>query len=107
MNHSNLPQKCHSSLEITRFRTQSQGGCDILRPQHWCYTNLTNYEFSCKSLMQLSRNSSHKPGTNLSDFFNLLLDGIQDGFENSFRKKKKCIFEVVQSYENDFHEILH
>ena len=32
---------------------------------------------------------SHKPGTNLSDFFyfNLLLDGIQDGFVISFRKK--------------------
>ena len=40
--------------------------------------------------MQLSRNSSHKPGTNLSDFFfrfNLLLYAIQDSFVFSFRKK--------------------
>ena len=41
--------------------------------------------------MQLSRNSSHKPGTNVSDFFlifNLLLYGFQDGFVFSFRKKE-------------------
>ena len=44
--------------------------------------------------MQLSRNSSHKPGTNLSDFFyfNLLLYGIQDGFVFSFRKTKRNLF---------------
>ena len=29
MNHTNLPQNCHSGLENTRFRPQSQGGCDI------------------------------------------------------------------------------
>ena len=51
VNHTNLPQNCHSGLENTRFRTQSQGGCDILHPQQWCYTNLINYEFSCKSLL--------------------------------------------------------
>ena len=54
--------------------------------------------------MQLSRTSSHKPGTNLSDFyFNLLLHGIQDDFVISFRKKK--LFEVVEVMENDFQEM--
>ena len=40
--------------------------------------------------MQLKRNSSHKPGTNSSDFFffDLLLHGTQDGFVFSFRKKE-------------------
>ena len=61
-------------------------------------TNLTNYEFSCKSLMQLS---SHKPGTNLSDYFyfNLLLDGIQDGFVISFSKKNEYLFSVRKYFE--------
>ena len=55
--------------------------------------------------MQLSRNSSHKPGTNLSFIFNyfiLLLHGIQDGFDCSFRKERNVFlfsvgifFEVV------------
>ena len=76
-------------------------------------TNLTNYKVSCKSLMQLSRKSSHKPGTNLSDFSynNLLLDGIQDGFVISFSKKKEMYLyfrlENILSlfgYENDFQE---
>ena len=49
--------------------------------------------------MQLSRNSSHKPGTNLSDFFyfNLLLDGIQDGFVISFRKKMYLFFFQLEN----------
>ena len=47
----NLPQNCHSGLENTRFRTQTQCGCDILHPLQWCYTNLTNYDFLCKSLI--------------------------------------------------------
>ena len=44
--------------------------------------------------MKLSRNSSHKPGTNLSDFFyfNLLLHGIQNGFVFSFRRKEMYFF---------------
>ena len=40
--------------------------------------------------MQLNRYSSHKPGTNLSDFFfysNVLLHGIQDGFVFNLKKK--------------------
>ena len=46
--------------------------------------------------MQLSRNSSHKPWMNLSDFFNfyLLLYGIQDGFVLSFRKKVYFYFHL-------------
>ena len=43
-----------------------------------------------KCLMQLNGNSSHKPETNLSGFFfyfNILLHGIQNGFDLSFRKK--------------------
>ena len=49
--------------------------------------------------MQLSRNSSHKPGTNLSDFFysNLLLDGIQDGFVISFRKKEMYLYFQLEN----------
>ena len=75
VNHTNLPQnqKLSFRLKKTRFRTQSQGGCHILHPQQWCYTNLTNYEFAWTILMQLSRNSSHKPGTNLSGVFILIL----------------------------------
>ena len=49
--------------------------------------------------MQLSRNSSHKPGTNLSDFFyfNLLLDGIQDGLVVSFRKKERYLYFQLEN----------
>ena len=44
--------------------------------------------------MQLDRNSSHNPGTNLPDFFyfNVLLHGIQDGLVLSFRKERKVFF---------------
>ena len=86
-------KKCHSCLINTIFRTQSQGGCDILHPQHKCYTNLTNYALSCTILTQLSRKGSHKPRKNSSIFFNVYLSlyGIQDGFVSSFRKKKKSI----------------
>ena len=47
--------------------------------------------------MQLSRNSSNKQGTNLSDFFyfNLLLHGIQDGFVTSFSKKMYLYFQLA------------
>ena len=31
----------------------------MLHPQQCYYNNLTIYEFSCKCLMQLNRNSSH------------------------------------------------
>ena len=48
---------CHSGLENTRFGTKSQGGSHMLHSQKWLYTNMTNYEFPCKILMQLSRNS--------------------------------------------------
>ena len=43
---------------------------------------------------------SHKPGTNLSEFFyiNLLLDGIQDGFVISFRKKTNVFVYSVRKY---------
>ena len=72
----------------------------MLHPQQWYYTNLTIYESSCKCLMQLNRNSSHKPVTNLSGFFNVLLHGIQHDFDFSFRKKKeKKIFPVVKYLE--------
>ena len=53
----------------TQDSGQSQGGCHILHPQQWWYSNLTNYELSCKIIVQLSRNSSYKPGTDLSGFF--------------------------------------
>ena len=36
VNHTNLPKDCHSGLENTIFRTQSQGGCGILYPQQRC-----------------------------------------------------------------------
>ena len=56
--------------------------------------------------MQLRRKSLHKPGTNLSSGFflnfNLLLDGIRDGFVLSFSKKKKkciCIFNILRLFE--------
>ena len=60
----------------------------------WYYTNLTIYELSCKCLMQLNTNSSHKPGTYLPFFyyFNVLFHGIQDGFVFSFRKKKSVFY---------------
>ena len=49
--------------------------------------------------MQLSRNSSHKPGTK-SDFykFNILYDGIQDGFVISFRKKRNVFVFSVRNF---------
>ena len=42
---------------------------------------------------------SHKPGTNLSDFFyfNLLLDGIRDGFVISFRKKEMYLYIQLEN----------
>ena len=42
---------------------------------------------------------SHKPGTNLSEFFyiNLLLDGIQDGFVISFRKKQMYLYIQLEN----------
>ena len=51
--------------------------------------------------MQLSKNSSHNPETNLSDFFyfNLLLDGIQDGFLINFRKKEMFFFSIGKYFE--------
>ena len=52
--------------------------------------------------MQLNRNSSQKPGANLSVFsyVNILLHGIQDGFDFSFRKKGKYfLFSVVKYFE--------
>ena len=53
--------------------------------------------------MQLNRNSSQKPRTNLSVFFsyfNVLLYGIQDGFDFSFRKKERhFLFSVVKYFE--------
>ena len=51
--------------------------------------------------MQIIRNSSHKPGTNVSDFFlnfNLLLYGIQDGFVFSFIKKRNIFLFSVGKY---------
>ena len=43
--------------------------------------------------MQLNRDSSQKPGTNLSVFyFNGLLHGIQYGFDFSFRKKESIFY---------------
>ena len=50
--------------------------------------------------MQLNRKSSHKQGTNLSDFFyfNLLLDGFQDSFVISFRKKINVFVFSVRKY---------
>ena len=46
--------------------------------------------------MQLSRNSSHKTGTNLSDL-TLLLHGIQDGFVISFRKKGMYLYFQLEN----------
>ena len=65
VNHTNLPQKCLSVLENTR----SEGGCHMLHPQQWWYTNLTNYEFPCKIRMQLSRNSYTNQGRTYQGFF--------------------------------------
>ena len=44
--------------------------------------------------MQLNRNSSQKPDKNLSvlSYFNVLLHGIQDGFDFSFRKKESIFY---------------
>ena len=53
--------------------------------------------------MKLSRNSSHKPETNLSDFcFNLLLHGIQGGFVISDRKKDMYLYFQLENILNLF-----
>ena len=52
--------------------------------------------------MQLSRNGSLKPGTNLSGFFFyfiLLLHGIQDGFAFSVKTSNEFLFSVGKYFE--------
>ena len=57
--------------------------------------------------MQLNRNSSQKPGTNLSfvSYFNVLLHGIQDGFDFSFRKKESIFYFQLLNISRLFEEI--
>ena len=61
-------KNCHLGLKNTQFRT-----CLTVAVTFCILNSLKYYEFSCKMLMQLSRNSSQKPGTNLSDFFLILI----------------------------------
>ena len=74
----------------------------MVHPQQWWYTNLTIYESSCKCQMQFNRNSSHKPGTNLSGFFFyyvcVLLHGIKMALILVLEKKRKKIISSCKIF---------
>ena len=91
-------KNCHSGLENTRFRTKSQGGCHMFHPQQWWYTNLTNYEFPCKILMQLSRKSYTNQGRTYQISF-FILTYYNMVFKMAMYlvlEKKKCIFTFIR-----------
>ena len=72
----------------------------MLHSKQWWYTNLTNYEFQCKILMQLSKNSYTNQGQTYQIFFiktyyNMIFKMV---FVFSFRKNRIIFLLSVGKY---------